>query len=72
MAREYREKYPDSKLLEEMRPLIEGPAFVAAHAMGTAEAYDRFVERFFIRGQSRLRQRRMALSSRSRARCSGL
>ncbi len=43
---EFRSEHPDSPLLAELRPLIEGLAFDAARAAGTAEAYAQFAEQF--------------------------
>ena len=42
----FRAAHPDSPLLAELRPLIEGLAFDAARAAGTADAYRRFAEQF--------------------------
>jgi hypothetical protein len=42
----FEEDFPQSPLLEELRPLLEEQAFEAARAAGTAPAYDQFVEHF--------------------------
>jgi hypothetical protein len=43
---EFRKQYPDSALLRELRPLIEGQAFDASRAQGTPAAYHAFVDTF--------------------------
>ena len=42
----FRREYPESALLEDLRPLIEGLAFDAARAGGTAASYRAFAEDF--------------------------
>ena len=42
----FRELYPDSVLLEQVRPLLEKQAFTSARLAGTAEAYRDFVREF--------------------------
>lgn len=42
----FRQEYPDSPLLAELRPLIESQAFAAARAAGTPESYRTFAEGF--------------------------
>ncbi len=40
------EKYPDTVLLDEVRPRLEPKAFAVARAQGTAEAYEGFIAQF--------------------------
>lgn len=42
----FRRRYPTSELLPRLHPVLEKPAFEAARATGTAQAYQSFVERF--------------------------
>jgi hypothetical protein len=44
--RAFADKYPDSPLLADLRPLFEEHAFAAARAAGTAEAYEKFLGEF--------------------------
>ncbi len=43
---DFAERYPNSPLLDELRPMLEEKAFGAARASGTPEAYDEFVSQF--------------------------
>jgi hypothetical protein len=42
----FRNKYPDSELLDALQPSLEKPAFQAALAQGTSEAYRGFLKKF--------------------------
>lgn len=42
----FRAKYPDSELTDALHPALEKPAFEAAQAQGTAEAYRSFAKKF--------------------------
>ncbi|MEE8166951.1 MAG: hypothetical protein V3T64_15395, partial [Myxococcota bacterium] len=42
----FRKQYPTSELLEALHPVLEKPAFEAARAQGTSEAYRSFLEAF--------------------------
>jgi hypothetical protein len=42
----FRERYPDSDLIAELHPILEKPAFEAARAQGTVDAYRSFVDAF--------------------------
>jgi hypothetical protein len=43
---EFRAEYPESRLLDDLRPHVEALAFEAARAAGTAAAYRSFTEQF--------------------------
>jgi hypothetical protein len=43
---QFRRSYPDSDLFDDLRPVLEEPAFEAARARGTAEAYRKFARSF--------------------------
>lgn len=43
---DFRRSYPDSELFDALRPVLEAPAYEAARARGTAEAYREFARSF--------------------------